>query len=121
MLPCVFASAVLFFQASPLLKVVTLSGYLLFQVPVPVFRLGAIYYYLFYINSPDALLHQDRYDSVTGGCQCSGFVGIRTSQKFGKTIHQNQEADEESPENKARVRFNSEPQDGLGSSGFPSF
>lgn len=121
MLLCIFASAAFFFQASSLLKGVALSGYLPLQMPVPDFRVGAIYYYFSYINSPDALLCQDRYGSITGGCKCCVCVGIRTSQKFAKIIHQNQEADEGCPGNGSTVWFNSEPYYGPGSSGFPSF
>lgn len=43
MLLCIFSSAALFFQASSLLKIVRLSGYMLLWMPVPGFRLGAIY------------------------------------------------------------------------------
>lgn len=39
---CIFANVALFFQASSFLKEVTLSSYLLLQMPVPGFRLGAI-------------------------------------------------------------------------------
>lgn len=70
MLLCILAHAPLIFQTS------SLSGYLLLQMPLPGFTAGAIYFYFSYTNRPDALLHQEGYASITGGCQCCVSVGI---------------------------------------------